>query len=111
MAGQQPWDGGRPVAARGRYYVECPANASTTLSETEGRAGDDLDWIWIFPATVAPGAVTLNDGANPVWAWPAGIALNDTRPIFVPLNLRSREGAWQIVCGANVAAVAAGAFQ
>lgn len=106
----QPWDAGKPVAARGRYYVPCAVATATTLQEREGALGDEIDWLWIYPATAAPGAVTLSDGGTDVWTWPAGIALNDIRPIFVPLNLRSREGAWTLTCGANVSATAAGAF-
>jgi hypothetical protein len=108
------WDGGGPVSARGRFYVACPANATTSLDDTgqagAGATGDEIDWLWLYPATTTPGALSLKDGAVTVWAWPAGITLNDTRPIFVPLNLRSQNGAWSVVAGANMAALGAGAF-
>lgn len=107
------WDGGKPVAALGRYRVLCPASTNTELREsadTNGAEGDALDHLWLFPATTTPGAVTLLDGATSAWVWPAGIILTDVRPIFVPLNWRSLEGAWSITCGANIAATGTGIF-
>lgn len=113
MAGQKPWDGGRPVAARGRYYVQCAANVATPLTEDvggTGAVGDEIDWLWIMPATTTPGAVVLLDGVIPVWTWPAGITLTDIRPIFVPLNLRSLTAGWGVTTPASVTVLAAGAF-
>lgn len=110
MPGQ--WDGGKPVAARGRFYVACAANATTVLQESTtpgGAIGDEIDWLWLFPATTTPAASSLKDGAVTVWTFPA-VTLTDTRPIFVPLNLRSRSGAWSLVAGANMAGLGAGAF-
>lgn len=108
------WDAGKPVAARGRYYVECAAGATTPLKENPdaaaGDAGDELDWLWLFPTSTTPGAASLLDGANVIWPWPAGVTLQDTRPIFVPLNLRSREGGWSLTLPASFTALAAGAF-
>lgn len=111
MAPRQ-WDGGHPASARGRFYVECPAGATTVMQEgdTPGQAGDELDWLWLFPADTSPGAASLLDGANIIWPWAAGIVLNDVRPIFVPLNLRSREGAWSLTLPADMTGLAAGAF-
>lgn len=109
-----PWDAGRPVSARGRYYVSCAASATTTLTEGTpgqvGNVGDEIDWLWLFPNTTTPGAATLQDGGITVWTWPAGITLADIRPILVPLNLRSRVGAWSVGLGATMTALAAGAF-
>ncbi len=111
MPPPRPWDGGRQVNPNGRYYVECPAATATVLAEDLGGAeGDAIDQLWIFPATVTPGALTLADGATVLYAWPAGITLNDTRPIYVPLYLRSREGAWTVTAGANISALASGQF-
>ncbi len=106
------WDGGKPVNPNGRYYVECPANAATVLAQSGGgRKGDCVDQLWLYPATTTPGALTLSDGANVVWTWPAGVTLNDTRPIYVPLYLASREdGGWTVTAGASIAALASGQF-
>lgn len=105
----KPWDAGMPVEARGRFYVACAANGTTILQQSVGAVGDELDWLWLFPATTTPAATALKDGATTVWTFPA-VALTDIRPIFVPLNLRSLVGAWSLVAGANMAGLGAGSF-
>lgn len=106
------WDGGNPVSARGRFWVQCPAGAVTVLNEDAGAGaiGDELDWVWFFPADATPGVAHILDGATPLWTWPGGITLNDVRPIFVPLNLRSLTGVWSIELPGDMSALAAGAF-
>jgi hypothetical protein len=107
-------DGSQPVSARGRFYVKCAANAVTALTESTtggtGKLGDEIDWLWIFPTTTTPGAVTLSDGGTSVWPWPGGITLADIRPIFVPLNIRSQVGGWTVTTPAGVTVLASGAF-
>lgn len=106
------WDGGNPVSARGRFWVQCPAGAVTILNEDAGAGaiGDELDWVWFFPADATPGVAHILDGATPLWTWPGGITLNDVRPIFVPLNLRSLTGVWSLELPGDMSALAAGAF-
>ena len=106
------WDGGKPVSARGRFRVQCPAGAVTLLIEAGGvgATGDELDWVWFFPADPTPGVAQILDGAIPLWTWPGGITLNDIRPIFVPLNLRTLTGPWSLNLPGDMAALAAGAF-
>lgn len=99
----QPWDAGKPVSARGRYYVPCPANAATTLQEREGALGDEIDWIWM---DAGAGNVVLRDGGTIVRTF-AGQAAER----FIPLNLRSRVGAWSITTPVGITATAAGSFQ
>lgn len=106
----QRWDGGRPVSARGRFWFPCPANATTVIQENTGETGDEIDWLYLLPTTTTPGAANLLDGGQVVYPWPAGVTLSDLRPIFVPLNLRSRFGPWSIQLPANMAARAGGAF-
>lgn len=106
------WDGGKPVSARGRFWVQCPVGVATILQEDngQGQEGDELDWVWLYPQDVTPGPLEILDGVIPIWTWPGGITLNDTRPIFVPLNLRSLTGVWSIATPGDMAALAAGAF-
>jgi len=112
----KPWDGGQPVSARGRYWDVCFANLTTQLTQdVNGAAGDELDWLYLYPTNTSPGALSLWDGLPggggvAVWVWPAGIVLTDLRPIFQPFNLRSRIGPWYVVCPATMSATASGAF-
>lgn len=109
----QKWDGGRQVAAVGRQYAQIAvsqAAAPLAAAGGAGQAGDSLDYLWIFPTTTTPGAVTLFDGGAAVWAWPAGLTLSDLRPIYVPLNLRSVNGPWRVTTPANATALGAGIF-
>lgn len=99
------------VAAVGREYEACPASATTKLGTT-GAIGDDIDYIWIFPGNLATtGIVQVEDGGTVIWEWPAAQALTNLAPIFVPLNLKSKNATgWSVICGANVTALGAGDF-
>lgn len=106
----QEWDGGWPVTANGRQYQPVAASQIAALLGAVGAIGDTLDQLWLMPATTAPGTVIVLDGALPVWTWPAGITVTSLAPIFIPLNLRSVAGGWNITTGADVAVLASGAF-
>lgn len=110
MPGSVRFDGGKQVGAVGRQYESVAANLATVILGGAGAVGDTIDCLWIFPATLNPGGVTLFDGAIPVWSWPAGIALTDLRPIFVPLNLRSVSGPWNVTTSANLSVLGIGIF-
>lgn len=101
-----------PVGAGGRQYQTVPANtAAQAIGPTGGALGDDIDGIWIFPASLAAmGAVVVLDGAVAVWAFPAAQTLANLAPIFVPLNYKSVSGAWHVTTGASGAAQAFGRF-
>lgn len=113
MVAARGWDAGLQVAAVGRQYAQVAANqvaAALAAATSTGAAGDSLDWLWIFPATTTPGVVSLLDNALVLWSWPGGLTLSDVRPIFVPLNLRSVNGAWKVTTPANASVLAAGIF-
>ncbi len=104
--------GDAPVYAAGREYEPCPASATTTLGAT-GAVGDDLDHIVIVPGTTSPSSVSIKDGSDTAIVVFTGGAssVSNLVPFTVPLNLKSRTGAWQIVTGgANVTVLAAGNF-
>lgn len=94
----------------------CPASATTTCAGLGvGRLGDILKDVEITPLTESPGAVTIKDGSDaaiPIFVGGAGLPglIADIMPFSVPVGARSRVGAWQIVCGANVQAQANGRF-
>ena len=102
-----PWDAGKRVAARGRFYVQCGANATTQLRENTqpagtGAAGDELDWLWM---DAGAGNLQLFDGPTLFRAW-AG----QTTERFIPLNVRSLNGGWSVTMPAGITATAAGSF-
>lgn len=111
MAGpNKPYDGGTQVAALGRQYETVGVSQAAQPLGGAGLVGDTLDYVWIFPQDTSPGVVIVADGAVTVWTWPAGTTLSDTRPIFVPLNLRSVNGPWQITTPADATVLASGIF-
>lgn len=101
------YDGGVQVAAVGRQYELVAANQANQIMGSAGATGDTIDGIWIFPTTTTPGVVTVLDDAVQVWSM-SGVTLNSTMPIFVPLNLRSVNGAWKVTTGASVSVLAFG---
>lgn len=104
--------GAFPVGASGRaYQLVAPNQANAAIGLTGGAIGDDIDGIWIFPGdAAATGAVTVKDGAIAVWVWPAAQPLSNLAPIFVPLNLKSVSGVWNVSTGGLVIALAFGRF-
>lgn len=77
-----------------------------------GAAGDYLAGLLIIPATTSPGAVRIEDGSgSAVTVFTGGAdSVSNLVPFFVPLDIRSRSGAWEITTGANVSAIAVGLF-
>lgn len=76
-----------------------------------GAAGDLLGGLLIVPAAgVAPGAVSIKDGAGPaitVFAANAGTAVP---PSNIQLGIVSTAGAWKVTTGTNVSVLAYGRF-
>jgi hypothetical protein len=110
MAG--PSDGYTQVSAGGRAYEAIAASQAAQPMGATGAIGDTLDGIYIFPATLTPGAVSIADGNVTLWTFPA-ITVADLRPIFYPFNWKAVVAAtpgWRITTGANVSALAWGQF-
>lgn len=99
-----------PVGAGGRFYQLVPANtALQALGPTGGLLGDDIDQLWIYPTSLAAmGAVTLFDGAIPVWSFPANQTLPNLAPIYAPFNWKSVSGVWRLTVGASASVNASG---
>lgn len=92
-----------PAAPEGRFYVACPAGATTPLTQgAAGKRGDDLDHIWIEAGS---GTVQLLDGGAAVFTWDA---LASER--FVPLAWKAKGSTGWSIAATGVAAVATGVF-
>lgn len=101
---------GLSVFSNGRYYQNVAASQTAVgLGPTGGALGDTLDNIWIFPNSLTvTGSVTILDNATVVWSWPAAQVLQNLAPIFVPLNYKSRSGAFKATTSTNVSIEASG---
>lgn len=97
---------------KGDRYATAAASGTRDLGT--GATGDILRSVLLIPATTAPGAVQIKDGANAaVTIYTGGTVGADLTPIrinFGTHGITSRAGKWQLVMGANVSAVASGDF-
>lgn len=98
--------------SNGEYETVAASQTNQAMGAT-GAAGDYLAGVLIIPATTAAAAVTIKDGslgAITIFAGGATTALVTLIPFFVPLGIKSTNGAWQITTGANVSAIGIGNF-
>jgi hypothetical protein len=92
-------------------YELVAASQTTQTLGPAGGVGDILDRLIIIPETVGAGTVAIKDGSDTaINVFVAG-TLAELRPIVVPINARSRVGAWQVTTGANVHVIAVGRFK
>jgi hypothetical protein len=100
-----------PSPPVGPAYVACPASATTALGGA-GALGDELVTLTIIPATLSPGAVQIKDGsAGAITVFEGGATtLADISSFTLTFNMPSKVGGWEVICGANVSAIAVGVF-
>jgi hypothetical protein len=97
----------------GMAYETVAASQTDQVLGTAGAAGDLLAGLLIVPATDAPGAVSIKDGAGSAITLFVGggtYPLPSVIPFFVPLGILSSSGAWKVTTGADVSVVAVGSF-
>jgi hypothetical protein len=100
-----------PVCSPMGYQAVPASQAAQALGPAGGAVGDYLHGVLIVPATTAAGTVSIKDGSgSAINVFVNGGTLSDTRSWFLPLNLKSVSGAWQIGTGANVSVLAVGSF-
>lgn len=100
-----------PVTSGTDYETVAASQTDQALGAT-GKLGDLLAGILIVPATTSPGAVAIQDGTDSAITVYAGGAssITELNPVWLPLGIRSKTGAWQVTTGANVSVIAAGNF-
>lgn len=94
------------------YETVAASQTDQTLGAT-GAIGDYLAGVLIVPGTAGCGAVSIKDGSGSaitIFAGGGTTALPTLAPIFVPLGIYSKDGAWQVTTGANVTAIGIGDF-
>jgi hypothetical protein len=92
------------------YYETVAASQTDQALGATGAKGDYLSHLIIVPATTGAGTVAIQDGSDSAINVFVTGTLADLTPIYVPLGLRSRTGAWSITTGANVSVIACGQF-
>lgn len=98
-------------------YQLAPASATTILgshANTDAACqGDILEHVCIIPGSTSPGSVSIQDAAGAAIQIFAGGATSvaDLKPIWLKLSIRTKVGAWSIICGANVTVLATGWFK
>jgi hypothetical protein len=92
----------------GDYETVAASQTAQVLGST-GAAGDFIKRVVIIPATVAPGVVTLLDGATSIPLWVGGTVGADLKPFHLDLGMVAAS-AWKITTGANVSVIGVGKF-
>jgi hypothetical protein len=92
------------------YYETVAASQTDQALGATGAKGDYLSHLIIVPATTGAGTVAIQDGSDSAINVFVTGTLADLTPIYVPLGIRSKTGAWQITTGANVSVIAVGQF-
>lgn len=102
---------GNAVPVGGTAYETVAASQTDQAIGATGATGDYLAGLLIVPATTGAGTVSLKDGGgSAITIFTGGGTLSDLKPFFVPIGAISAAGAWKVTTGANVSAIAFGAF-
>jgi hypothetical protein len=92
-------------------YETVAASQTDQMCGASGAAGDVLTGLLIIPATVSPGAVSIEDGSTNTVVFAGGTdSVLTLHPFYVPLGIVSSTGGWEITTGANVSVIAVGQF-
>lgn len=97
----------------GLAYETVAASQTDQVLGATGAAGDLFAGLLIVPASDAPGAVSIKDGAGSaitVFTGGGTYPLGSTIPFFIPLGILSSAGAWKVTTGADVSVIAVGSF-
>lgn len=95
----------------GADYETVAASKTAQALGATGGTGDYLAALIIVPASVNAGNVLILDNTTSITVFPGGTAsLVELKPIWVPLSMRSVNGAWKVTTGANVSVIAIGSF-
>lgn len=93
----------------GAYELVAKSQSDQVLGPT-GAAGDLLHGLLIVPETTAAGTVAIKDGGGSAINVFVTGTLADLKPHWLPLGIRSVDGAWKVTTGDNVHVIAVGSF-
>jgi hypothetical protein len=93
----------------GDYETVAASQSDQALGPTGGK-GDFLEGLLCIVATAATSAVSIKDGSgSAISVLPDNVGPG-VGSYYVPVNARSRSGAWKVTTGAGVSVVATGTF-
>ena len=99
------------VVPAGVSYETVAASQTAQVLGDNGAAGDYLVGVLIVPQNTSPGTVAILDSATSVTVFAGGAGSTLTlHPFYVPLGIKSVNGAWKITTGASVSVIAIGFF-
>ena len=90
-------------------YEDVAASQTAQVLGTAGAVGDYIQGILIIPETTSAGTIALLDDTTSRNIFVTG-TLADLTPIWLPVGMRSVNGAWKITTGASVHCIAVGKF-
>jgi len=99
------------MASNTKKYETVAASQTAQVLGATGAISDTLTGLLVVPATTAPGAVTVLDGATSITVYTGGTVGADLTPIWIPFNAKSVVGAWKVTTGANLSVIAFGDFR
>jgi hypothetical protein len=101
------------IGVAGNAYERVAAAQPAQVLGPTGKVGDRLAGLLIIPASLSPGAVSIQDGdgtAIPIFAGGAD-SVQTLHSFSVPMfDAISTAGPWKVTTGANVSVLAFGAF-
>lgn len=93
------------------HYEAVAAGATDQVLGATGAIGDWLDHVNIYPASTAPGTVTIKDGSNTIGTFTGGVAATTSNvPFSIDFRVSSKSGAFTITTGSDVSALGVGRF-
>lgn len=100
------------VPSAGTDYEVVAASQTDAILGASGAINDLINGLLVVPASTSPGAISIKDGSgSAVTVFTGGASsVSNLVPFFIPLNLRSKVGAWKVTTGASVSVVGVGAF-
>ncbi len=101
-----------PVKPGGRDHETVAASQTDQVLGPTGAPGDILDGMLVVPASLSPGAVSIEYGATNITVFAGGTdSLLTLHPFWIELgSIASVGGGWEVTTGANVSVIAVGDF-
>lgn len=94
-------------------YETIAASQTDQMCGATGAIGDKLVGLLVIPATLSPGAISIEDGATNIPVFTGGAdSILTLHPFFISFGagIKCLGAGWEITTGAAVACIAVGNF-